>query len=107
MSFEYQYAWQEFREAVFVLVGSDSIRERLDTACRYHLSSVKLEHIPDRLQDDFKRIQELHKIEVFFGYMDAENLSDEEADELAKEIVFMFDSLARMFGTYNAQYESE
>ena len=107
MPFQYEYAWRKFHEAVLTLVGSQSIQERLGSACVDYLSRLKPDEIPDELQDDFKQIQELQTVELPDGGMNAENLSDEQADKLAEKIVSMYDDLARRLGAYDAQYELE
>jgi hypothetical protein len=107
MPFQYGYTSEKFHQAVLALASSsESIQERLGSACSYYLSRLKSEDIPDEFKDDFKQIQELQITERPNGSMIAVNLSDEEADRIAEKIVLIYDDLAQRLGVYDAQYES-
>jgi len=109
MTFQYNYAYQKFHQAVSALIGSqniqESLQERLGSAYGQYLYLLKLEDIPNELQDDFKVIQELEIIELPNGSMSVKNLTDEQIDKLAEKILLMYDNLTQQLGTVESQYE--
>lgn len=85
---EYSYAWEKMHGAVLALIGPESMRERLKTALSWMSTySLKPEHFPDDLREDFIGLKER------VGKQLAEQNDDYEFSKLAKEIFTLFNGI--------------
>jgi hypothetical protein len=94
------YAWEKFFKAVNYLVAPGSIQERLFNAYCYELSLVKDPELPEEIRDDFRKLRRtLTKGPVEdeakgLVYSAVNRMSDNEADDIARSIVSMFNVIA-------------
>jgi hypothetical protein len=96
------YGWEKLHLAVMgAASSSDSLQERLKSAYLYHLMHLRAEDVPE---DVWPRIEEfkekLTSAKVDREIVDAtiREMSDMEAYGLVKELVSMYDSVAREYG---------
>lgn len=90
------YAWEKFYLAVENMASSqDSLQQRLGDAYRFHLIHINPDTLPDNIQQDFHKLRERltrDKAIADEGKVQAtiQNMSTDEAAELIKQVVDMF-----------------
>jgi len=91
------YAWEKLHSAVLGLVGLGSLQERLSNVSSYSFLTLRSEDFPENLQSRFNNV-----VETLEGDR-AMSLSDVKAQEVAEEIVSIYDELAQIQG---AKYQT-
>ncbi len=93
--------WQKFREAMVVLARSGTVKDRLHTAFRNHLTEVEPSQLPLELREDFATLRLALKRERPLRGEDAlaasiRKLSACEADALATQLVEIFARMSNL-----------
>lgn len=94
---EPNYTWERLFKAVFNLVSSGTIQCRLYYAYD-SLNTLRVEDFPEKLQEDFQKIKINNR-----GIIkeDIENMSEEEANEIAEKILSLYDKVSRRRGAFD------
>ncbi len=94
----YSYLWEKFYSAVSDLAINGNIKDRLSTAY-FPLSLLRTDDFPKDLLNDFKEIIDKSTAKGEYYYTEGiKRLTEEEAEEIAKEIVSLFSEIAQRYG---------
>ncbi len=95
-----EFARQQFRKALFVLVGPGDIKERLERACLTSLLLLEEDDLPKSIRERFLDLGDALTHEdpkggegVLRATLDA--MPDEEAERWAREIVELYEIMAK------------
>ena len=100
----HDYGWEKFFGAVNTLVGPRSIQDRLANAWIFKLMYVNVEILPEGIREKFKELDKRMSAKPMEGSEEgqyeatAKTLSDEDAIQIAQEIVSMFSQVAEALG---------
>ncbi|HEY5102056.1 MAG TPA: hypothetical protein VII70_04685 [Steroidobacteraceae bacterium] len=98
-------AWEKFQSATLSLAHSGAIKDRLTEAYRNYLALVQEDELPKELRDDFRAfVRVLTRERPLLRGEDAfratiRKMSNEQADEVAANIVLLFAAIPRSFAT--------
>lgn len=99
------YAWEKFYLCVKHLVGSGPVQQRLADAFIHNLSPLKTSQVPEDLRSDFVSIRNAVTRIAPTGEegsinATAQQLTDEEASEICRKIVDLFNEIAHLEPRY-------
>ena len=102
-TYHHDYGWGYFFSAVNTLVGPRSIQDRLADAWIFQLVHVNVEILPEGIREKFTKLDKRMSAEPMEGgegeyKATAKTLSDEDARQIAQEIVSMFSDVAEAQG---------
>ncbi|MBD1902757.1 hypothetical protein NDI44_11690 [Trichocoleus sp. DQ-A3] len=98
------YAWEKFHLSVLILAGGQgSLHKRLYEAYTYQLGVLKVEQVPEELQEAFSLLkEELKTVKCPGKQVNIASvqraIGTEKAKELAESIVEMYDDIAQRYG---------
>jgi hypothetical protein len=98
-------AWEKFQSATLSLARSGAIKDRLTEAYRNYLALVQEDELPKELREDFRAfVRALTRERPLLRGEDAfratiRKMSNEQADEVAANIVLLFAAIPRSFAT--------
>lgn len=97
--------WERLGNAVEYLASTqDKLQERLSRAFWAYLSALQVKDFPEELKEEFSKIrEEMLKEEPFGAERNIESttkvMTDEKAEEIAKNIFNLYDQITRNYCT--------